>query len=286
MEVEFKHFSEIKKYSGIHLAVYQKLHGSNAQIYIYDNGDGVDLRCGSRERWLFPTNDNYGFASFVYKYKAEFIEKLGLGRHYGEWIGIKINSGEGLTPNDGHEGRMFALFNTDRPYPLGLPPHVVLVPELFNDKDFTGSIYDKITEIMNDLRDNGSKLVKGFMRVEGVVIHINGQKRKLVFKAEDTKWKKPSERFEGSFIPKDKIDYSYLLQPIRLEKLLSRDEKYLLDYPKSLGLIVKDYVADLIKEEQIVGDKDQIKAITKGANFDIFSFVKTVVGEKHKEYKC
>ena len=64
-----------------------------------------------------------------------------------------------------------------------------------------------------------------------------------------------------------------------MEKLLSRDETYRTNYPQSLGLIVREYLADLEKEGQIVGDADEIKLTKKSASGAIFHFVKTVMGE-------
>lgn len=284
---EFKSFGEIKRLGKIHLSITQKLHGTNAQIYIYDEEipdtvnfleDGTTvpaterkLICGSRTRWIYPGDDNFGFAGFVNQHKQAFIEKLGPGRHYGEWIGPGINSGEGL------KEKTFALFNWEKEYPSGLPPQTILVPVLFDG--FLEDVLDfkiLISEVMESLKDEGSKLVPGFMRPEGIVIDLNGQRFKKVFAPEETQWIKPS----GVKAPKGpKIDYSHLLQPIRLEKLLSRDERYVREYPKSLPEIVKDYVADLIKEEQIAGTEDEVKAIKKGASGDIFKFVKTVIEE-------
>lgn len=261
-EMEFKPFGEIKHLTKIKMTITQKIHGTNAQIHISEDGE---IRAGSRTRWIFPGDDNYGFAAWVEANKEELIAKLGPGTHYGEWAGPGINSGEGLSE------RTLVLFNHGR-Y-VDLPAGVVTVPVLYE-----GPIdLNMVHIVMQGLLTNGSRLVPGFMRPEGVVVSVMGTRLKKVFDAEETQWKKVDkvkvERPPGE-------DYSHLCQPIRLEKLLSRDEAYVRDFPRSLPQIVKDYVADLIKEEQIVGDKDQVKAVTKGASRQLFEFCRTCTMEK------
>lgn len=263
------------------MVITQKIHGTNAQIFIEEvsfipeNEAGsvcVDdrffkIRAGSRNRWLFVDVDNFGFAAFVESNAAELIEFLGEGRHFGEWAGPGINSGEGLTE------KTFILFDWWKyPEDLVFPKQVRTVPILYMGVLDTNAI--KIA--MEDLKKDGSVLVPGFMRPEGVVTSINGQLVKTVFEAEDTQWTKAGAK--GPKGPKKpQVDYSHLLQPIRLEKLLSKDEAYSREYPETLPAIVKAYVNDLIDEQQIVGDKDQIKAITKGATGQIFKFIKTIM---------
>lgn len=272
--MEFKSFGEIKRWSPLKMTITYKCHGTNSQIVVFTNENGeLDVMAGSRTRFLFPgpNTDNFGFAQFVQDNKAEIIEKLGIGTHYGEWVGIGINSSEGL------KDRMLILFNHNRPYPLGLPPKMALVPILYEGEPM--NVQQTIDSVMEDLKNGGSPLVPGFMNVEGVVIELNGQRRKLVFKAEETAWKGSSK----TKLPKttaESVDYTYLCQPIRLEKLLSRDEVYIRDYPQSLKLIVKDYVADLEKEGQLPTDPDECKAVKKNAAGQIFSFIKTIMKEK------
>jgi len=269
--MEFKSFGEIKRWSPLKMTITQKLHGSNGQITVFTNENGeLDVRAGSRTRFIFPgpNTDNYGFAQFVQDNKAEIIEKLGEGTHYGEWIGSGINSGEGV------KEKMFVLFNHNRPYPLGLPPRIALVPVLYEGEPKNVQLV--IEEVMEDLKRGGSLLVPGFMRTEGIVIELNGQRRKLVFEAEDTGWKGTSKvKVRKDFT--QSVDYTYLCQLIRLEKLLSRDEVYIREYPKSLGSIVKDYMADLEKEGQLPSDPDECKAVKKNAAGQIFAFIKTIM---------
>lgn len=288
--MEFKAFPKIESLRKIEMTITQKIHGTNAQIFITERqsnliwlngveqvdpsvveieGKYYDLRCGSRSRWIYPGDDNYGFAAFVHQHKEEFIRKLGPGQHFGEWAGPGINSGEGLSE------KTLVLFDWWKfPPERELPIQTTVVPVLYRGPlDLA-----MIEQVMNDLKTNGSKLMPGFMRPEGVVVDVLGHRLKKVFQAEETQWTKPS----GQKAPKvEGPDVSYLFQPIRLEKLLSRDERYLKEYPKSLPQICGDYVADLIAEGQIIGDEDQQKATRKAMGGQLFGFVKSFINERN-----
>lgn len=282
--MEFKAFPKITKLNKIKMTITQKIHGTNAQIviqgplkmvnatdakltqYRVDNNFYL-VRAGSRNRWITPENDNYGFADFVDKNAIELINALGEGQHFGEWAGPGINSGEGL------KEKTLCLFDAYKYLNVNLPKNVTTVPILYSGELSLG----KIEEVMADLKKNGSKLVPGFMRPEGVVVNTMGTMFKKVFKAEETQWTDINKtKTHKNF----KIDYSYLLQPIRLEKLISRDENYTKNYPQSLKNIVVAYIDDLIEENIITGDDDQIKLTKKNASKDIFNFVKTIMDEK------
>lgn len=260
--MEFKSFPEIKKLGSAEFSITQKIHGTNAQVMIYPDEAGVmQLLVGSRTRWIVPGDDNYGFAQFVYDNKQAFIEKLGQGQHFGEWAGPGINSGEGL------KEKTFVLFDFWRYDPANLPPQTVLVPVLYKGKFDLAQV--KIA--MDDLKTNGSKLAPGFMRPEGVVMQIKGTRYKEVFAAEETQWTGKS----GVKAPKVAgPDYSHLLQPIRLEKLLSKDERYLVEYPASLKQIAFDYFDDLVKEGQVTGTEAELVGIKKQSLSWIFGFIK------------
>lgn len=276
MTPDFESFPDIKKLGSAALFITQKIHGSNAQVYVFQQEDGtLDLACGSRSHWIVPGKDNFGFAEMVYANKQEFIDKLGPGRHYGEWAGPGINSGEGLTK------KTFVLFDHWRyPAERPLPPNTVIVPVLYS------GAFDmaKVEEAMDDLRTNGSRLVMGFTRPEGVVVRIKGERYKVVFQAEEAKWKDadPAYQKEKSDKKSDKKamafeKYGHLLQPVRLEKLLSRDEVYLKEYPKSIGKIAKDYFSDLIKEDQVQGSELEIAGVQQQFNWIVYKFVQDIV---------
>ena len=65
-----------------------------------------------------------------------------------------------------------------------------------------------------------------------------------------------------------------------MEKLLSRDEKYIREFPASLPQLCSDYVADLIAEGQIIGDEGQVKAVRKAIGSELFKFAKECVSKQ------
>lgn len=263
--MDFESFGKILHIGKLYMSITQKLHGSNAQVYIYKDENGeLQIKTGSRSRWVVEGDDNYGFAKFCAESRSELIELLGEGRHYGEWCGPGINSGEGL------KDKTLCIFNWRRWIGKTLPPRVTTVPILYK-----GQIsLDAINEAMEKLKTQGSMLCPGFMKPEGVVIEIDGQFYKNVFDLEEVKWNEKVKRLSSS----DSLDVTYLLQPLRLEKLLSKDEKYIRDYPKSLGSICSDYVKDLEEEKQFKSEKEEdLNAEKKELGRQIFYFVKSIV---------
>jgi len=276
--MEFREFPKIVRLESS-VTITEKIHGTNAQILITPgnptfganvsatmvNDEPFMILAGSRTRWLTPDDDNFGFARWVEENSAELIEKLGPGRHYGEWYGLGINSGYGL------KEKRFALFDQrfiDKP----LPNRVDVVPVLFS-----GSWSPQCVEItMELLKRNGSSLAPGFMKPEGVVVRFeaNGATFKQVFEAEETGWR--GAKRERVAKP-DPVDVSPFLQPIRLEKLLSSDERLQREYPASLPSIAKAYVSDMEAEGQYSGlDESVLKAVKRG----VFPWIKTVMRER------
>lgn len=268
---EFKSWREIEKFQGVHVQITEKLNGTNGVILIEEENGVLKATPGSRTRFLDPVHgsDNYGFGAFVKANEQEICEKLGQGYHYGEWIGPGINGG-GYDLKEKH----FVLFDRRRnPPEKPLPPRFGVVPLLY-DGVFTDAIVETVLE---DLKKSGSKYSPGYMAVEGIVLFFPqfGVMKKKVFTAEETAWKKAKQ-------PKDpnapKIDFMEIarpyLQPIRLEKLLTRDETYKTGYPATLPTIVRAYIDDLVKEtptEELT--EDILKAIKKV----VYVFVKEVI---------
>lgn len=158
-DIEFIGFPKIPRYSR-DVIVTEKIDGTNAQIYIGEDGTFL---AGSRNRWLTPVNDNYGFAKWAHENKEELL-KLGPGRHFGEWWGQGIQRGYGLSE------KRFSLFNVSR-WETERPSCCHVVPVLFCDN------FDNlnINYIINNLKENGSIASPGFMNPEGIVIyHIAG----------------------------------------------------------------------------------------------------------------
>lgn len=276
--MEFKSFSEITRLSS-QVTITEKVHGTNAQILIQDNvmiptddpmvfNVETTIKAGSRTRWLELGDDNYGFAAWVHANKEALIAALGPGRHFGEWYGSGVNSGYGLEKGI----KRLALFDQRFADKL-LPEGVIVVPVLYRGP-YTSTCVDNV---MAELK-KGSVISPGFDKPEGVVIRFerNGAMFKNVFEAEESAWKGvPKQPKVHTSIDQDKVNV--LLQPVRLEKLLSRDERFVADYPKSLPLIAKAYSDDLEKEAQFEGiDEDVAKAARK----QFFVWIKQMMSEK------
>jgi hypothetical protein len=138
----------------------EKIDGTNAQVYVGE--DGLVL-AGSRNRWITPEDDNFGFAAWVAEHADELRTGLGPGRHFGEWWGAGIQRRYGLTE------KRFSLFNSGR-WKEGdnCPPCCHVVPVLY-DGPFTTSAVD-IT--LDALVLGGSVAAPGFPNPEGVVVYM------------------------------------------------------------------------------------------------------------------
>lgn len=165
-----------------HITITEKIDGSNAQIVI--TGDGRAL-AGSRNRWITPEDDNFGFARWVHEHHDELVSGLGKGQHFGEWWGSGIQRGYGLTVGE----KRFSLFNTHRwsrklDVPATHPPACCgVVPVLYTGPYSDSAIQDAITL----LSMNGSSAMPGFMDPEGVVVymHASGSLHKVLIKGDD-----------------------------------------------------------------------------------------------------
>ena len=160
--------------------VTEKIDGTNGQIYIAETGE---VCAGSRNRWITPGDDNYGFARWVEQNKEE-LRKLGPGRHFGEWWGLGIQRGYNLSE------RRFSLFNAMRwhragedanLYPVGphgevketepAPECCHVVPVLYFG---TFSTQDIDLALMSLYR-RGSSAAPGFTDPEGIIaFHVAG----------------------------------------------------------------------------------------------------------------
>lgn len=188
---DFLEFPKIPRLSR-EMIITEKIDGTNAQILITELGE---VFAGSRNRWLTPQDDNFGFAKWVEDNKQEVL-KLGVGRHFGEWWGSGIQRGYGLQNGE----KRLSIFNVGRwclfgqePKSFGvnkmqdiLPHCIGLVPILYE------GIFDtnKVNEVLSDLRTNGSRAADGFMNPEGVIMyHIaaNQYFKKTIHKDEEHK---------------------------------------------------------------------------------------------------
>src|SRR5690606_34883481 len=89
------------------LIITQKLHGTNGLFCVFFNEETnrLDLKVGSKNRWLSEDADNHGFYKWAMERKEDIISALGEGWHYGEFVGQGIGNTEGL------DKKVFALFN-------------------------------------------------------------------------------------------------------------------------------------------------------------------------------
>lgn len=176
------------------IVITEKIDGTNAQVWIRthaemdaDNKAGLGLGqwvdspaglvyviAGSRTKYITPTDDNHGFARWVFG-NLETVSKLGPGRHFGEWWGSGIQRGYGLQKGE----KRFSLFNTHRwvevkdalsPQAAGkqvAPAGIYVVPTLYS------GMFNQSETIWacEDLRKQGSKAAPGFMKPEGIIVY-------------------------------------------------------------------------------------------------------------------
>lgn len=185
--MEFKEFNKIPRLSR-ECIITEKIDGTNAQIYIPEDEEILEIGqeslsgdflifAGSRTRWITTKNDNMGFANWV-KQNANELIKLGPGRHYGEWWGIKIQRGYNL------KEKRFSLFNTSRwnsGWNLGndvfgdnlcLEVPICDVVPIISKGNFDSGLAKYAIDL---LKEKGSFASPKFMNPEGIVIyHVAG----------------------------------------------------------------------------------------------------------------
>ncbi len=142
----------------------EKIDGTNAQVWISD--DLATVAAGSRNRWITPEADNYGFARWV-EQNADELKRLGPGHHYGEWWGAGIQRGYHLAE------RRFTLFNSSLWKADNCPACCSVVPVLYAG-DYTATVVD---EVMQALTEMGSRVSPGFMNPEGIVVFLPAAKQ-------------------------------------------------------------------------------------------------------------
>lgn len=185
----------------------EKLDGTNASIHIFHKDDTPDaiplltsivgdycIFTASRKRWIAPNreghnNDNMGFAKWV-KNNAEEIVKLGIGTHFGEWVGPGVQK----NPHELDEKR-FYLFNHYRWVEVqratickettAFPMCVDIVPWMV-DGLYT---QEGIDAAMLKLKERGS-LIGG--KPEGIMVYIPeaDHYQKVTFEHSKGKWNK------------------------------------------------------------------------------------------------
>ena len=176
--------------------VTEKLDGTNAQIHIFDHRseagvyeipsecvlaqeDNLLMCAASRSRYISVEDDNFGFAKWVQD-NHEDLFKLGPGRHYGEWWGVGIQRGYGLSE------RRLSMFN---------PRWAEQGPECVDSTPIiaTGTEITLLADYaMSKLAEEGSFAAPGFMDPEGIVVYHSAanQMFKTTFEYDEGKWSK------------------------------------------------------------------------------------------------
>lgn len=154
-EIAFKPWPKIPRWSR-DIVITEKIDGTNASIYIDEQGRFL---AGSRTRWLTLESDNFGFCKWAHDNKDELM-KLGVGTHFGEWWGVGIQRGYGLSE------RRFSLFNTSKWMNDSVRPKCCdVVPVLYR-----GAMdFNTVDTVLEFLRENGSVAAHG-AKPEGIVI--------------------------------------------------------------------------------------------------------------------
>jgi len=153
--IPFEAFPKMARLSR-EIIVTEKIDGTNAQIYIGDDGQFL---VGSRKRWITPEQDNFGFAKWAYE-NEECLRELGPGRHFGEWWGSGIQRRYGI------DGKRFSLFNVSR-WSEQRPECCEVVPTLYRGEFSQLAINEALTRLEFD----GSVAAPGFMKPEGVIVY-------------------------------------------------------------------------------------------------------------------
>lgn len=185
---EFHSYPKIPRYENETFTLSEKIDGSNGVININDDGKII---AGSRTQWLIGQDskgrniDNHGFRQWVADHHDDLL-KLGVGTHYGEWYGNKINRKYGLDHN------RFMLFNRTR-YESNISKQMAIQSicpgtpstrdELFPscceletvlmDNVCFNALPDLVREFCKSFITNGSRHVPGFKNPEGLIVRSN-----------------------------------------------------------------------------------------------------------------
>lgn len=201
-ENHLEDLNEFREYGKTHrlfreVVLTEKIDGSQGIVAVIPDGT---VRAGSRNRWITPEADNFGFAAWVKAHEEE-LRGLGVGRHFGEWWGSGIQRGYGCATGEHH----WSLFNVARwdedrfkdnedariareqekiltakrrnvaspESPLERAPFVAppdcceVVPVLY-----VGPLDTRVvTNIVRDLNIDGSHAKEGFRFPEGIIVY-------------------------------------------------------------------------------------------------------------------
>jgi hypothetical protein len=179
------------------ITITEKMDGTNACIIVESEGMTSDAEGVQSEKFVVAgvqsrkrlitqgaDTDNFGFAGWVADQGLELPKTLGVGYHYGEWVGM------GIQKNPYHmEDRALFMFNSDRwrdgrqPRPAG----VLCVPLMYEGPAVDDEGQDMIEASMEALIDKG--IAYGY-KPEGVVVWFSKARRyeKHTFAMSEGKW--------------------------------------------------------------------------------------------------
>lgn len=140
------------------VTITEKIDGISCAVIVSDDGA---VAAQNRRRIITPENDHHGFGSWV-KENADYLhDTLGPGHHYGEWWGVGIQRGYGMSK------RVFSLFNLRKWGDASFRnDQLRTVPVLYRG-NFCDYLVD---EALSDLDRNGSQAAPGYLRPEGVCV--------------------------------------------------------------------------------------------------------------------
>jgi hypothetical protein len=181
--IDWTPFPKIPRWSKGGVIISEKIDGTNASVIV--SGDGTKVYAAKRTS-VMHQGDNFGFRAWVEANAAELL-KLGPGTHFGEWYGQGIQRGYGLTE------KRFALFNSFRWSDERRPACCGVVPVMAKCSMREASA--AIDAAMASLALNGSLIVPGFMKPEGIVIfsEASGTYFKMTFDGDGHKGEEKGE---------------------------------------------------------------------------------------------
>lgn len=152
--------------------VTEKINGTNGMIRVHTSPlPNLICQAGSRNRWLTPESDNFGFAKWVAENARDIANILGPGDHYGEWAGPGIQK----NPHD-LNCRHFFVFprhvNDIGPMLWGIAHAVIRRPLTLYDGPFS-------TYLMGQMANWCQRRVAEGHYMEGfVILHESGWRNK------------------------------------------------------------------------------------------------------------
>lgn len=153
------------------ITITEKIDGTNAQVCVLEDGR---VLAGSRNKWITPEDDNYGFAGWVRDHADELRAGLGVGRHFGEWWG------QGIQRKYDMKRKAFSLFNVSawkKGHSYAVPPRFPEAAEAPACCDVVPVLYHgpfsqaEIESALQTLRINGSVAGCGFDKPEGIIVY-------------------------------------------------------------------------------------------------------------------